>query len=194
MKQKVLAVTGGIAEGKSTIVGFLSSLGFSTWSADEVVRRLWSNPDISSEALKSLNLPPEATKAEIVAALGASQEKRRALNQLFHPLVLRDMELSNAEVYEVPLLIESCLQKNFLRVWVAYAGESVQRQRMAERGLTEEAAEAILAAQLPTRAKTPFADQEFRTNLSRESVSDAVTQAAMSDEILRTLLRQAPPR
>ena len=43
------AITGGIAEGKSTILAYVAQRGFKTASADDVGRRLFELPEINRE-------------------------------------------------------------------------------------------------------------------------------------------------
>ena len=42
-----LAVTGGAAEGKTTVVGYLRELGLNCLSADDVGRAVWEDKDVS---------------------------------------------------------------------------------------------------------------------------------------------------
>lgn len=188
MELKVLAVTGGIAEGKSTLVDFLSTLGFTTWSADRVVRDLWTDPEIASQALRVLDLPPESDSNAIRSRILESTAARRALNALLHPHVMHSLETSNAEVYEAPLLIETCIHGLFHRVYVVESGRPEQERRLASRGLSQAHIDAILSSQLPTRAKACFADQVFRTNQDPLSVRDEATKAVQGDGLLQEVL------
>lgn len=176
----VLAVTGGIAEGKSTVVDFLSGKGLRTCSADTLVRQLWEVPDIRSDALEQLGLPPSAGKTQIREKITEDAAARRRLNAYFHPLVQSQMLASRADVFEVPLLIEACMFPLFQRVWVVTCGPQIQRQRLMDRKISAESADKILSSQLPTRAKIPFAHAVFRTNFDLPDVHEQVLAEAKS--------------
>lgn len=178
--QPVLAITGGIAEGKSTIVDFLSAKGLQTFSADQAVRLLWEDSDIRSDALTILELPFSAEKFQIHEKISSDVLARRRLNAFFHPLVQSQIHASRADVFEVPLLIEACMYPLFQRVWVVTCGPQLQRERLVSRKIPPEIADKILSSQLSTRAKIPFAHAVFRTNLDLNDVLEQVLAEAKS--------------
>ncbi len=171
-----LAITGGIAEGKSTVLEVLRQEGLSVLSADAIVQDLWQRPAVLSAIAGAVGLPGTPTKDDVRRAISGSSELRRQVNGIFHPLVWHEIEQSEAEAVEVPLLIESCLHPYFERVWVVTCGPQIQHQRLLLR--TDSAsAEALLRLQLPTRVKIPFADELIRTNATLE---DVLTQTRMA--------------
>jgi dephospho-CoA kinase len=185
-----VAITGGICDGKTTVLAALSELGYPTVSADEIVDELYSEPawlerlraefgdEIVSES--QFNRKWAAAKAFSVPAF------RRHLNRLIHPEVIKRI-LARLDGFgqrlsfaEMPLLIESATQGAFDRVWVVDAGSSERLRRLVERlGGDEAAARARLAAQLPTEAKKPFADRILRTDLALESVKILAARLAL---------------
>jgi dephospho-CoA kinase len=86
------------------------------------------------------------------------------------------MEESSAMVHEVPLLIEACLYGCYDVVWVVSCGHEEQRRRLALRLGSEEAAEAFLQTQLPTRAKLAFADLVIRSDRPLRAMREAVAE------------------
>lgn len=182
-----LAVTGGIAEGKSTVVGFLSDLGLRTFSADECVRELWTRPGVTEAVAEALDLSPAAGKQDILSAIALNAEARRAVNSVFHPLVFEEMEKSSAQVFEIPLLIETCLVGHFQEVWVVTCGPEEQAERLRKRGLEPEKIAVVMQMQLRTRAKLPFGDEVVRTNQPMSSVRETIETA-----LRRSGLRATP--
>ena len=69
---KRIALTGGIACGKSFVAGCLNELGIETIDADDVVHEI---------------IPDPAERRRISAEVFADPEKRRALEARIHPLV-----------------------------------------------------------------------------------------------------------
>lgn len=152
-----IAVTGGIAEGKSTILTHLESLGASTISADEIARKLLSDEEIQRDisSLAGVNERLEPSKIRLLLSL--DDHFRRSLNKLLHPLVLAEIEDSSAMFVEVPLLFETCMHASFDGVWVAYAGRQVQLQRLNQR-YPDKDAESILSTQTTGWVRKVFAD------------------------------------
>jgi len=171
-----LAITGGIAEGKSTVLEVLRQEGLSVLSADAIVQDLWQRPAVLSAVAGAVGLPGTPTRDDVRRAISGSSELRRRVNGIFHPLVWHEIEQSRAEAVEVPLFIETCLHPLFEKVWVVTCGAKIQQDRLLLR--TDPAgAAALLRLQLPTRVKIPFADELIRTNTS---FMDVHTQTRMA--------------
>jgi dephospho-CoA kinase len=176
-----LAVTGGAAEGKSTVLSYLREAGLSCASADEMARQAFATEEVQGHLAEWLGLPkPIAPEAAREAAFG-SDDFRRRLNALMHPRILEMMSDSDADAIEVPLLVEACLHPLFERVWVVTCGPREQLRRLAARLGGEAEARRLLAAQLATRAKCAFADRIVRTNREPHSVRSYVIEAIGRD-------------
>ena len=67
-----IALTGGIACGKSLLSQFLTELGVETLDADDVVHEI---------------IPDPAERRRIAAEVFADPEKRKALEAKIHPIV-----------------------------------------------------------------------------------------------------------
>ncbi len=176
-----IAITGGICDGKSTLLAALSELGHATVSADEVVSDMYSDPVFLDRVRVSLGQEfvegGQIKRAMVADHAFRDAQFRRRLNALTHPEVTRRM-LGTLESFgariafaEVPLLVEASLQGLFDRVWVVDAGPAERLRRLtAKLGGDESAAKARLSTQLPTEAKKAFADRIVRTNSGLESV------------------------
>jgi dephospho-CoA kinase len=172
-----VAVTGGIAEGKSTVLAELASMGHSTASADLLAREIFSDPQTNARLAAIAGTGGQILPAELRASMLASREIRRQVNRVMHPLVAQAIDRSGAQFVEVPLLIETCLQGDFDRVWVVTCGAEEQRRRLLERYRDESTVIAILAAQMPARAKIPFSDSIIRTNRPLQHVRRLLSEA-----------------
>ena len=171
-----LAITGGIAEGKSTVLEVLRKEGLRVLSADDLVADLWQDAEVLSMLAEILDLNGTITKELVRAAIVDSPGARKKVNLLFHPLVFDRMMESRADAVEVPLLIETCLQGSFERIWVVTCGSEVQLGRLSGRVGVEQAYK-LLRLQLPTRVKMSFSDEVIRTNGSMEDVHTATLRA-----------------
>ncbi len=184
----LVAVTGGIAEGKSTVVRWFEEWGAHGLSLDNIARQL-SAPQgalwkaIVAEFGQGYLLPDgELNRRLLGEAVFADSALRRRLNRISHPLILQQMHLEIAQirqrdpdalvVVEVPLLIECALYPQFERVVVVEAGESAQLSRLQAGGLSEQEAQRRLKAQIPTRVKRIFADWVVRNHGNLEETRE----------------------
>lgn len=161
-----VALTGGIACGKSLLSNFLRELGVETIDADDVVHEL---------------IPDPAERRRIAAEVFADPEKRRALEAKIHPVVKEridqwfegagdrswssELELegrgqgsgvsgSGVKIAIIPLLFEAHWEKNFDIICCVVSSREKQIERMmTTRGMTLTEAEARLAAQMPVEGK-----------------------------------------
>lgn len=172
-----IAVTGGIAEGKSTVLGLIADLGYPTISSDAIAREVFALPDVQ-EALAGIlgNSSPAVTPAELRAAIAVSNETRRKVNRIMHPRIRDAMDRSSAKFHEVPLLIEACLYDRYDEVWVVTCGSTEQFRRLSERLGNENLARSYLSVQLPTSAKEAFATEVIDTLQPLDEVADRVKQ------------------
>lgn len=175
---KKIAITGGIAEGKSTVAGYLRSAGYMTISADEIASEVFRSPEVQSQLAGALGRAGPVSAEELRLAIASDVELRRRTNAIMHPQILEKLTESSAPFAEVPLLIETCLQGHFDRVWVVTCGIDEQLRRLTARLGDIELAHALLATQLPTAAKTPFADLIVRTNHAETDVMRYVLSQA----------------
>ncbi|GIV15842.1 MAG: dephospho-CoA kinase [Armatimonadota bacterium] len=170
----LVAVTGGIAEGKSTVLRWFEEWGAHSLSLDHIARTLSAPRETLWQAIvaefgQGYLLPNgELNRRKLGEAIFADITMRRRLNRISHPLILQQMHLEIQNIQrrepntvvavEVPLLIECALYPRFDRVVVVEADETIQRARLMASGLEEKEVVNRLASQLPTRVKRIFAD------------------------------------
>lgn len=173
----VTAVTGGIAEGKSTLLGILRDLGYQTLSADSIARGVFNDPGVNMSLSRVTGLASPVDSNGLRAAIIERPDIRRLVNGIMHPMVLQTIRESSADFVEIPLLIETCIQGEFDEIWVVTCGPKEQIRRLKKRYGDSFDHSAFISAQLPTSAKMPFADEVFRTNQPLESVRRNVSEA-----------------
>lgn len=159
-----LAVTGGIAEGKSTVLGYLAEAGFQCLSADDVVRTVLADSNIWEDLARLKVSAKAGSNEEFLLAMARDPQLRRKVNLLLHPPVLEHLVTSGAQAVEVPLLFEACLQPLFQRVWVVTCGREEQLRRLTVRTGDIAKAKLLASAQLDSQVKCAFADRIVRTN------------------------------
>jgi len=163
-----IALTGGIAEGKSTVLGFMAELGVPTFSADAFARDALQEPENWARIVDLFD-GNEPERFEIRDRALADDRFRRQLNQILHPWISAQLTDFHG-VAEIPLLIETVRFSQMDAVIVVTCGAAEQRNRLLARTGNEGLTDQLIAVQLRTVAKLPFADAIIRTNESLESV------------------------
>ena len=157
-----VALTGGIACGKSLAAKYLNEFGIETIDADDVVHEL---------------IPDADERRRIAAEVFADPEKRKALEAKIHPVVKDRIEAffasgeGKTRVAVVPLLFEVRWEKNFdIICCVASTRESQIERMTATRGMTLAEAEARLAAQMPVEEKAKRSHYVIHNNGTAEEL------------------------
>lgn len=170
----LVAITGGIAGGKSTVLRWFEEWGAHGLSLDRIAHALSAPQEALWQAIvaefgQGYLLPNgELDRKRLGEAVFADSALRRRLNRISHPLILQQMYLEIEKirqrepdaliVVEVPLLIECALYRVFDRVVVVDAGEPAQIARLVAGGMSESEAIRRLTSQMLTRVKRIFAD------------------------------------
>lgn len=176
-----LAITGGIAEGKSTVASYLRDLGLDVASADELAREEFESSDVQSELSTIFELPRPILPGAIRASVFNDEARRHALNRILHSRVLARMARETAPIIEIPLLFETVLQDQFERIWVVTCGPEEQFRRLVARTGNERLARNQLNTQLKTSIKCAFADRIVRTIDEPDTVRSYVSEAIRRD-------------
>ena len=111
-------------------------------------------------------------------------DARHRLNAIVHPLVREWMAARTAEAamrgaeavaQDVPLLFENGLERLYSTVLLVYVPEQVQLERLVEgRGLSEDRARAMIAAQMLIEEKRKLAHHVIDNSGSREATRQQV--------------------
>lgn len=186
----LIALTGGIAAGKSTVASRLSALGAVVVDADRLSRQA---VEIGSPGLAAI---AERFGESVIAADGSldrpalgsvvfSDEAARAdLNAIVHPEVSRlshqAFEAAFAQdpdrvvIYDVPLLAESRGAGEFDAVIVVHAPAEERIRRLVEiRNMTPAEAEGRVRAQADDAARLALADHVIDSSTSLEATITA---------------------
>jgi dephospho-CoA kinase len=146
----LIGLTGGMGAGKSTALAVLQRLGAEVLSTDEVVHRLYTEPDVVQAVVARLGerVAPggEVDRAAVAKAVFADPAQREWLEGLTWPLVgqrigewvqrVRTQDPPpRAAVLEVPLLFESRFDQGCDATIAVLADEQTIAVRTADRGL-----------------------------------------------------------
>ncbi len=173
-----IALTGGIAQGKSTVLEGLRLCGIQVASADAMARECLESADNARRIAEAAGLDQPLDRDALRRRLADDSAVRIAINSIIHPCVLQKIRESNAVVIEVPLLIESAIMSEFDAIWCVTCRPEEQKRRLAERLGSGAEAERLIAIQLPSQVKETFAEEIIRTDDEPERVFRDILQTA----------------
>jgi len=191
-----VALTGGIASGKSTVADLFAALGVPVIDTDVIAREVVE--------------PGEPALAEVAAAFGpgvlgpdgrldrrclrelifADPTARRRLEAILHPAIRARMEAQSRaaggpyQLLVIPLLAEGGRRDHVDRVLLVDVPESAQVERLMRRdGSSREQARAALAAQASRAVRQAIADDVIENTGGVEDLRARV--AELHGEYLR---------
>jgi len=192
-----VALTGGIATGKTYVLDRLRTRGIPCLDADQLVHGVEAAGTEATAAIAArfgadvLDDDGSVNRAKLGPIVFADPAARRDLEAIVHPAVfraieagLRGFERSGAyrfAVVDVPLLYETGAEGRYDTVIATVCPPEMQIARLIERGFSDQAARQRLAAQWPTADKAARADFVVRTDGSFEETDRQI------DEIVRAL-------
>lgn len=178
----LIALTGGIGSGKSTVASEWVRLGATEVDADVLAREVVQPGSQGLEALRAkygsriLDGSGNLNRKELAKIIFSRSEEKRSVEALLHPLIrqLAKEKTSNIPgvvIYTIPLLVETSPDLQFDKIVTISCPENVRKQRLLGRGMSE--------ADASQRVKSQATDAE------RESIADLVIDSNCTlDELL----------
>ena len=180
---KIIALTGGIACGKTTLANMLRELGAPVIDADAISRSLTAPGGKALPAIRKafgsevFQNDQTLNRAALAARVFQDPEQLRKLNAVTHPLIIERMQ-SEIErcrksgapvvVLDVPLLFETGLDR--LADETVCVSAPLPVQLMTRNGLTEEQAMRRIQSQMPLCEKEKLADRTISTDCPLEEL------------------------
>lgn len=174
-----VALTGGIATGKSHVLDAIRRRGIPCLDADLLAHGVMAAGTEASHAIAArfgdvLTADGAVDRRKLGPIVFADVDARRDLEAIVHPAVyraiqagLRGIELVDQPplaFVDVPLLYETGRAGDFDRVIVTMCAPERQRERLRARGLSDDEVEQRLAAQWPAAEKARRADIVISTD------------------------------
>jgi dephospho-CoA kinase len=170
-----VGLTGGIASGKSTVAEIFAALGAKVLDADEVARKVILPGQPAWTKIRQtfgeyfFHADGRVNRSRLRKAIFTDPEKRKELDDIVHPEVMREIENRSKELsasdqdrvmlVDVPLLLEVGMAHRFDKVILVYVSERVQIKRLRQRDMTStQEAKQALSAQMPLSDKLGQAD------------------------------------
>ena len=196
-----VGLTGGIATGKSFVLGVLRELGCEVMDADQTAREVVEPGQPAFEEIVAhfgceiVVSDGMLDRAKLGALVFNNAAQREKLNSIVHPKVfetqaqwLAEIESSNPQavvIVDAALMIETGSYRRFDKLVVVHCEPEIQLQRlMARNKLTHDEATARISSQMPSAEKLKIADFTINTSLGFE---DTRRQVVSLYEQLRKL-------
>jgi dephospho-CoA kinase len=164
----VLGLTGGVGMGKSTAARFFSDQGVRVVDTDDLARQLAQPGQASLKEIKAefgnQILDPQGglRRDELARIVFADAGARKRLEAILHPRI-RECWLARVEswrgekcalaVVVIPLLFETHAESHFDKIICVACSASAQRQRLLDRGWSQDQIRQRIAAQMPVEQK-----------------------------------------
>lgn len=188
-KPMIIALTGGVASGKSAVSGRFAELGVPVIDTDVLAREVVAPGSSGLEKVAAAfgpevldsngGLKRTALRQRILDDLAA----RQRLEKILHPRIAEEARRRLSDVKEpyavlvVPLLVESGLFDDTDRVLVVDVPEDIQIERLMQRdGASREQAMALLAAQAGREQRLARADDVLENTGSLTELQAQVDQ------------------
>jgi dephospho-CoA kinase len=187
-RMRRIAITGGIACGKSTVGRVFEQAGIPVFDADTIAHEVMRPGGPVHRAIvrafgRGVTGPDGAMdRAKLGAIVFADPAARARLNALVHPAVRRalaqrlgaaERDGARAAAALVPLLFEAGMERGWDAILCVTSPRAEILRRLRARGLSGRAAAARIRAQAPLREKARRADHVLRNAGARRTLEAA---------------------
>jgi dephospho-CoA kinase len=197
-----VALTGGIASGKSTVADRFAALGVPIIDTDVIAREVVEPGQPALAAITTafgqevLDAEGRLDRRRMRAQIFADPDARRRLEAILHPAIRAEMERQSREaggayqVLVIPLLAEGGRRDHVDRVLLVDVPEALQVERLMTRdAVSREQAQASLAAQATRAARLALADDVVQNTGRVDDLRGQV--AALHEKYLQLAASQA---
>ena len=193
----IVALTGGIGSGKSTVARMFKDKGAHLIDFDYLAR-LVVEPDkpawreiIDYFGPKILSYDRTLNRSALAKIIFSDDKSRKILESFTHPRIFEERDIlikaikekdpSSIVIIDFPLLFELGLNKKFDKVILVYVKIDIQLKRIIKRdGLEKEGVERRLDAQILIEEKRSFSDyivnNEGSLNNTRDQVRNIINE------------------
>ncbi|WP_241569338.1 dephospho-CoA kinase [Rosenbergiella collisarenosi] len=189
----IVALTGGIASGKSTVADLFAAKNIAIIDADVIAREVVEPGQPALVAMKErfgqtiLLADGTLDRKQLRSIIFSEAQHKTWLNALLHPLIQQKTQLQIAQcsaewcLWVVPLLVENQLQHLAQRVVVVDSDEARQIERVCKRdNVSHQEALAIIRAQATREQRLAIADDIIDNNLSKSALDEKVSQLILA--------------
>lgn len=185
----VVALSGGIASGKSTIANLFDKLGVPIIDADVIARQVVQigsdafNQIVKHFSQEILLTNGELDRSQLREIIFNNDHERLWLNYLLHPIIQQEtqkqiaMQSATYVIWVVPLLVENNLHTLADRVLIIDTPVSLQLARLVKRdNISESLAKKMILSQVSLQKRLSYADDIIVNDGNLASLTAQVNQ------------------
>ena len=169
-----IGVTGSIASRKTTVARILSGRKYPLFDADKEVNKIYKKNSFKKKICKKFKLKNNKNiKNKIKKIISKNKKSLKDLERIIHPLVRREVRNFSKKnknkkfiIFEIPLLIESKLMKNYDKIVFVNSKKGLRIKRFLKRGKSLKLFNLLDKRQLPPAKKIKFCDYVINNNNS----------------------------
>jgi len=178
----VVALTGGIGSGKSTVAQNFAELGALVIDADQLARMAIERgtdgfADVLLRFGDEVILNGDIDRKKLAEIVFSDEKARKDLESIIHPRVqalfaqaVADLEGDDILIYEIPLLVETGAAEKFDYVVTVESDIELRKARLLKKGLYISQIEKRMASQASEEARTAIADAVIRNDGDEDSL------------------------
>ncbi|MFC1897939.1 dephospho-CoA kinase [Candidatus Cloacimonadota bacterium] len=177
----LIAITGGIASGKTLVSKWFAEQGFDVYSTDKIAHEIINETEVIQKITQlfgpEIMIDQRINRKKLGEIVFDDSANLEQLNSIMHPLVYNEMNnlilLSKASclVFEIPLLFENGLQNAFDLTINISADKELQIMRMKKRdNLMEEEILQRVESQMSDFDKQKLADINITNNATEREM------------------------
>jgi dephospho-CoA kinase len=184
----VVALTGGIGSGKSTVAQIFQDLGAIVIDSDQLAREVVERGSTGFDQIVAafgdqVLTHGDLNRSALAELVFREPEKRKLLEEITHPLIRKAfakiVESGKDEsiiINQIPLLVESNNNYKFDHVITVSASEEIRTERLLKRGMN--------MAQIRQRIQAQSTDAQ-RENISDSIIRNDKSHAELISEVER---------
>ena len=185
MDKLSIGITGSIGMGKTTVSNFLKELGYPVWIADDCIESLYKFNNEGFKIFKKyypdVIVKRKVDKEKIIYYLKKDENLNKLIKDKIYPLLEEkrknffEIKESFLTFFEIPLLFENNLQKNFDFIICVKVPEFIQEKRVLTRkNMNMENLNFFKNKQLPIKIISKNSNFLVLTNASKINVQKQI--------------------
>ena len=177
-----IGITGSLASGKSTVGKIISSGKYPLFDADKTVRKIYQSIIFKNKVYRKFKLKNKKNiKNKLKKIISRNKKSLKVLEKIIHPLVRKELKSfsfknkrKNFIIFEIPLLIESKLMKNYHKIIFVNSKKALRLKRYLKRGKNKKIFYILDKRQLSPVKKIKFCDYVINNNGSLKNLQKNV--------------------
>ena len=178
----VVALTGGIGSGKSTVSEFFARLGALVIDADQLARMAIERgtdgfADVLLRFGEEIIVNGDIDRKKLAEIVFSDEKARKDLEAIIHPRVqaifaeaVANLDHDDILIYEIPLLVETGAAEKFDFVITVESNIELRKARLLKKGLYISQIEKRIASQASEGAREAIADAVIRNDGDEDSL------------------------